>query len=526
MDTNTPSPDAQKGSGPAVSRRRLLGTAGTVLVAGAVVPGVLVGSRALAAASSPTSGIAGSSPASGVAGSSPASGVGAAAVPPGDHSEALRALGRDKLRIPGSLPFPHLSPGTDTLPGIDNIVVLMLENHSYDNYFGMLRRGDGFDRDRFGVPTATNPYPDGRIQHAFHMPTTCQLPSTPSQEWTASHNAFNGGANDGFVRTTISPFTTQIVGGVAMGYWTGDDLPFTYSLATAFPIADRWFSSTMCQTFPNRRYLIAATSLGMTNDIFNPTDPHQLVPPAGTLFNLLDAHGISWANYATIFPNGATPELFPINDAATEAAHHRPFAQFFADAAAGTLPSFSLLDPNYGTQSQENPQNIVVGEGVLAQVVTALGASPQWQNTLFVLVYDEHGGYYDHVPPPAAIPPDTIAPIVLPGELPYDGFARYGFRVPAVVASPYAKRHHVSHVLHDHTSILAMIERKWNLPALTFRDANANDLVDMLDLDALAAREPTFPVLPPLAAPGNTPAALACSVNGPGTIPPPGSITG
>jgi len=508
MDTNTPSPDAHKGSGPTVSRRRLLGTAGKALAVGAVIPGALAGSTARATASAP------------------ARGAGAAVVPPGDHSEALRALCRDKLRLPGSLPYPHLRPGTDTMPGIDNIVVLMLENHSYDNIFGMLGRGDGFTLHRNGTPTAINPYPDARIQHAFHMPTTCQLPSTPSQEWTASHNAYDGGANDGFVRTTISPVATEIVGGVAMGYWTGDDLPFTYSLAKAFPVADRWFSSVMSQTFPNRRYLIAATSLGMTNDIFDPTDPGQLVPAAGTLFNTLDAHGISWANYVTVFPNGATPELFPVNDASTEAAHQKPFAQFFADAAAGTLPSFTLLDPDYSTQSQENPQNIVIGEGVLAEVVQALGASPQWPSTLFVLVYDEHGGYYDHVPPPAAIPPDTIAPIVLPGESLYDGFARYGFRVPAVVVSPYAKRHHVSHVLHDHTSILAMIGRKWNLPALTFRDANANDLADMLDLDALARRRPTFPFLPPLAAPGNTPAALACSVNGPGTIPPPGSITG
>jgi phospholipase C len=115
---------------------------------------------------------------------------------------------------------------------------------------------------------------------------------------------------------------------------------------------------------------------------------------------------------------------------------------------------------------------------------------------------------------------------VFPGESTYDGFARYGFRVPTVVVSPYAKRHHVSHRLYDHTSILAMVERKWNLPALTYRDANANDLTDFLDLDALEDQRPTFRTLPRLAAPGNTPAALACSVNGPGVIPPAGSISG
>jgi phospholipase C len=143
-----------------------------------------------------------------------------------------------------------------------------------------------------------------------------------------------------------------------------------------------------------------------------------------------------------------------------------------------------------------------------------------------VLVYDEHGGYYDHVPPPPAIPPDLLPPLVQPGEQLYEGFARYGFRVPAVVVSPYARRKHVSHVLYDHTSILAMIERKWNLPALTCRDANANDLADFLDLRALAKGKPTFPALPALPAPGNTSGRLACTVTGPGAIPPPGSVTG
>jgi phospholipase C len=446
-----------------------------------------------------------------------------AATPQGDHAAALRALGRSTLRIPGSLPFPKLAAGQDTMPGIEHIVILMLENHSFDNFFGMLGRGDGFRLDRHGRPTATNPYPDGRIQHAFHMPTTCQLPSRPSQEWTASHNAYDNGANDGFVSTPIDPMTTELVGGVAMGYWTSDDLPFTYSLGRQFPIADRWFSSLLGQTLPQRRYLIGATSVGMIDDVGDLSSP---VPPAGTIFNVLDAHGISWVNYATSFPNGATPEVFPVNDAVTEAANHKLIDTFYTDAAAGTLPSVSLVDPDFGTQSQENPQNIVLGEAVLAKVVQAIGASPLWDKTMFVLTYDEHGGYYDHVPPPPAIPPDAFPPAVFPGQSTYEGFARYGFRVPAVVMSPYARRDHVSHQVYDHTSILAMIERKWNLPALTFRDANANDLTDFLDLAALEHGRPTFPTLPELAPPGDTPAALACSVNGPGTIPPPDSITG
>ena len=510
---NGPDRTAGEPSGMAtsVSRRRLLGWAGGALAAGALgVPALL--SRASAA-------------------TAPAAGPAAAGTTPELVAEALAALARTELRHPGSRPDPTRPAGVDTLPGIEHIVVLMMENHSFDNLFGMLGRGDGFRCDRAGRPTATNPYGDGRIQHAFHMPTTCQLPSTPSQEWTASHVAFNGGHNDGFVRAPISYGSPGTVGGVAMGYWTGEDLPFTYALARHFPIGDRWFCSTLAQTDPNRRYLIAATSAGMVDDIGTGPgnavpDSGLAVPAAGTIFNLLDLYGIDWANYCASYPTGATPNLFPVNDAATEARHYKAVGQFFTDAAAGRLPAFTLIDPDYGTQSQENPQNIVVGEAFLAQVVKALGSSPQWATTMLIITYDEHGGYFDHVPPPVALSPDDIPPMVQPGESMYDGFARYGFRVPSLVVSPYAKSDHVSSILYDHTSVLATIERKWNLPALTYRDANANDLLDFIDLRALDRKRPTFRRLPPLPAAGDTPQALACSTKGPGTVPPPDSVTG
>jgi phospholipase C len=131
---------------------------------------------------------------------------------------------------------------------------------------------------------------------------------------------------------------------------------------------------------------------------------------------------------------------------------------------------------------------------------------------------DEDGGYYGHVPPPAAAAPDTIPP--LPPARHYDGFARYGFRVPAVVVSPWVRADHVTSVVHDHTSILAMVERKWNLPAMTHRDAAAADLSDFLDFSGSAFAEP-----PQLAPPLAGPAQLACEKSGPGQIPPPGSVT-
>jgi phospholipase C len=444
-------------------------------------------------------------------------------------TEALAALGHTEVRGPGSRPVPSQPEGSDQLRGIDHIVILMMENHTYDNLFGLLGRGDGLVLGQNGQPTATNPYPDGSIQHAFHMPTTCQLSARPSNEWSASHNAFDSGRNDGFVRTNISPAIPQMVGGVAMGYWTGRDLPFTYSLARAFPIGDRWFASTLDQTIPERRYLVAGTSAGNTDDFG--TGAGNAVPdvgfavPALTIFDELDLHGISWADYAQDYPLGATANVFPVTGGVPEAVQQKTFDQFFTDAAAGALPSVSLIDPNFGTESQENPQNIVLGDAMMSRVVHALGASRLWPHSLLVITYDEGGGYFDHVPPPVALAPDSIPPITQPGESSYDGFARYGFRVPSIVVSPYSKPRAVTHVLHDHTSILAMIERKWNLPALTYRDANANDLTDFLDMRALAGGRPRFPLLPPLASPGNTPSAFACSKTGPGVVPPPGSVT-
>jgi phospholipase C len=359
------------------------------------------------------------------------------------------------------------------------------------------------------------------------MPNTCQLPSRPSQEWLASHNAYDNGTNQGFVRTPISITIPESVGGVAMGYFTDHHLSFTYSLAEQFPIGDRWFCSVVSQTWPNRRYLIAGTSRGLTDDNTNLTTGYT---PTGTIFNVFDQNNISWTNYApdndwtTI--SGNTPDFYGANDYKTELLHHKDLDQFMVDALAGNLSAFSFIDPNYGNRSRENPQNVVVGEALIASVVDAIGKSPLWLKTLFILTYDEHGGYYDHVPPPAALLPDNVPPSVLPGEYLYDGYGRFGFRVPSVIVSPYAKGgKYVSSVVYDHTSLLATLQRKWNLPSFTYRDANANDLLDFLDLEALERGEPTFPKMPPLAAPGNTTEALACSTTGPGVIPPPGTVS-
>src|SRR5215472_4617408 len=195
---------------------------------------------------------------------------------------------RSASRGPGSLPHPALPRGTDTIPQIKHIVVLMMENHSYDNHLGMLARAgaDGFTLGSNGKPTAQNPYPNGKIQHAFRMPTTCQLLGMPSQTWHDAHIQLAAGHLTGFVRSASGP--------VAMGYWEKADLPFYYSLASTFPIADRYFCSVLGQTFPNRRYLMAATSLGMIND--GVPDPLQY-PANGTIFDRLHKIGVSLADY-------------------------------------------------------------------------------------------------------------------------------------------------------------------------------------------------------------------------------------
>jgi phospholipase C len=421
---------------------------------------------------------------------------------------AAGSAGRPRhLRKPGSLPHPHLPMGTDTIPQIEHIVVAMQENHSYDNRLGMLhRRGaDGFRLGRDGRPTATNPYPNGDLQHAFRMPTTCQN-SAVTQEWEASHIQFAHGRNDGFV---ISPS-----GPTSMGYWERADQPFYYSLAQIFPIADRYFCSVLGQTYPNRRYLMSATSLGIVDDTIT-----EDYPPNGTIFDKLLAANLTWRDYYSSLP---TTLLYPKLYEKYHGTYILPIAQFFTDAAAGTLPNYSLVEPNYDTQSEEDPQNIVMGEAFIAQVINAVMTGPLWKKTLLIWTYDEHGGYYDHVPPPPALAPDDIPPMPPAGEPVYNGFHQYGFRVPCAVVSPWARPNYVSHQVFDHTSTCALVESKWNLPAMTYRDANANAMLDMLDLST-----PTFLTPPALAQPlmNVDPGSLTCSTTGPGTIPPPGSIS-
>jgi phospholipase C len=421
-------------------------------------------------------------------------------------------------RLPGSLPDPGRPAGTATeaLP-FDHVVVVMMENHSFDNLLGAIAlsgqpHAHGLRFDRRGRARDSNPGPEGPVV-SFPIPTTAQGTNV-SQTWNATHEQIDEGRMDGFVRSVESD--------QPMGYWTQDVLPFAYSFAAAFTLANRWFCSAPCQTFPNRRFLMAGTAYGdISTDLASLGDPP---PPNGTIFDRLHAYGISWTNYFTDLPQTAIiPSIvkkYPTN--------LKQIAKFYEDCAAGTLPSVSFVDPEFGVLSQvgsllarvpgleaigarletvggdeEDPQDMAYGENWAYRIVNAVLRSPAWPRTLLIYTYDEHGGYYDHVPPPAAIAPDSIPPELGPEDVP-GGYDIYGPRVPAIVASPYAKPSAVTNVVHDHTSALATIEAKWNLPALTYRDANARTVEDFLDLSAPALLEPPALLKPP---PATVPAA-------------------
>lgn len=417
------------------------------------------------------------------------------------NRRAARALAAS-LRAPGSLPDPRRPAGADLVPEVEHIVVVMMENHSFDNMLGMLGRGDGFPLNERGQPMEACPDGMGNMVHAFHMPSDCQTDGV-GNDWNTAHRSYDNGTNQGFVIASS---------GEAMGYFLEPDMPFTWGLAKTFPIADRWFCSLLGQTDPNRRYLISGTSLGLVSDAF----PSAL-PPNGTIFDSFNTHQITWRDYYSNVPSIGV--YLPLLGQPAINENIVKIDQFYKDAAAGTLPQFSLLEPNYSIQSEENPQDVQFGDQFLSDVVQAVLHSPQWSKTLMIWNYDEWGGWYDHVPPPAAIPPDDVPPDLPAGSLP-GTFGRYGFRVPAGVLSPYARPDFVSHTVYDHTSVLATVEAKWNLPALTRRDANARAVFDMVDFHA----RPHYLHPPLLPDPANPATSYTCLSTGPGTIPPPSAV--
>ncbi len=421
------------------------------------------------------------------------------------------------------MPFPERPIGTvnEQMP-FDHLVVVMMENHSFDNLLGALSRTrsdvDGLSFDSAGEATNSNPGSGSTSAAvtAFPLVNTAQARNV-SQSWKATHEQINEGAMDGFVRSVDAR--------EPMGYYTPDVLPFAYSLAGTFTLADQWFCSVPGPTYPNRRFLLAGTAYGGTVTGLGTLLDHP--PPNGTIFDRLSDQHISWGNYFTDVPmTTVIPSII-----LKHADHHHRIDKFFDDCQAGSLPAVSFVDPAVGllssiaaavasspsvvkdalrllgasfpdsppAETEEDPGDMYYGEAWAHKVIEAVLRSPSWERTLLIYTYDEHGGYYDHVPPPAAVQPDEIRPELHAGD-PAGGYDMYGPRVPAVVVSPYSKPAGVSGVVHDHTSVLATIEHKWNLPALTNRDANAATVMDFLDLES----PPALLDPPPIQAPSET----------------------
>jgi len=386
----------------------------------------------------------------------------------------------------GALPaatLPAGAPHGSQIP-LDTIVVLMQENRSFDHYFGRLHSQG--KRASEGEPQGTsNPDPQGGAPiAAFHQNRYCEVADL-DHSWNGTHREWNGGAMDGFTAANVNP--ADPTGRRTMGYYDRRDFPFYYALYRKFATGDRFFCSLLSQTFPNRFYLLAGTSFGhIRNDFFSGAT--EFAQP--TVFNRLDEAGVTWKIYQSQF---AFADLFAYVRNARQA-NVAPIAQYFADAKRGALPQVAFVDPIFADRptvenDEHPPANVQVGQMFTAHVVKALLRSPQWRAAALFLTYDEHGGFFDHVPPPPACVPDAIPPMLEPGDAP-GAFDRYGIRVPLVVVSPYARRRFVSHTVHDHTSILRFIETRFDLPALTARDANADPMLELFDFQHARFRRP------------------------------------
>lgn len=351
-------------------------------------------------------------------------------------------------------------------PGITTIVALMMENRSYDHYLGARALLESLPGDGLAAGMDNPSRAGGRVE-IFRETVPC-VPDPP-HSWDGSRAQFAGGANDGFLYS----YQDRHGYGVAphcMGYFGRDELPVTWALADAYTSCDRWFCSVMGPTWPNRMYWHAAQSSGLKSN----TLPSDGALSSTTIHHRLDDAGIDWAYYFSDLP-----VLGLWGNLELDGRVRRVVYDFFDDAAAGTLPPVCLIDPPFGSADDHPPHHPLMGQYFIASIYSALASSPQWNELLFVITYDEHGGFFDHVAPPK-VADDRAA----------DGFDQLGFRVPALVLGPYARAGHVSSVVYDHTSLAAHVERWLGLPPLTSRDAAAADLSDCIDADRLAAGEP------------------------------------
>jgi phospholipase C len=401
------------------------------------------------------------------------------------------------------------------LAAVEHIVVLMLENRSFDHMLGYLYH-DTNNVTPTGQPfegltgTESNPGTDGKPVPVFPItpstPNAYFMPGAdPGEGYMATNSQLFGSNNapSGQPAAPMQGFVTNfaytlgwegregwsIVGGTQpqdiMGCFTPEALPVLSALARGYAVCDHWFGSAPTETLPNRAFALAGTSQGHMDD-----KTKTFTSPS--IFGSLTGAGLSWMVYG-YDAEPLTKHNFP-DISSAPAANFGKFADFRQAAAAGSLANFVFLEPSWSStgNSQHPNYDVALGEQLIHDVYTALRQSPEWNSTLLIITYDEHGGLYDHVPPPwGATAPDNSA-----GEFGFD-FTRFGPRVPTVLVSPLIPAGTVFRVPAgatplDHTSILKTIETRWNLAPLTARDKAAEHVGAALTLttprtdDALA----------------------------------------
>ena len=377
------------------------------------------------------------------------------------------------------------------LSNINHIIFYVQENRPMDQYlgrFGAYRQAHGFTDPFDSLPlNASLPdYSGTKHVSPFHFQTVCIENLSPS--WNESHYDVHNGAMDYFMKTSHSvPSTIDPQGTRAMGYYDQTELNYLYALSLAYATSDRWFSPILSNTIPNRMYLFAGTSFGH----IRPDSPPSGGWTQPTIFRSLQNAGVSWKYYYqdnSVF-------LAQWSDWSTLQGHVVSISNYYTDLTNGTLPQVVFIERASKSGLDEHPggTDLQKGEANTQKIINALMNSSAWGSSVFILAFDEGGGFYDHVKPQPAVLPDNIPPMLRSTDIKAT-FNQTGFRVPVVVISPWVKPHFVSHVVRDNTAILKLIETRFGLPALTARDAAQDDMTEFFDFTS--APRLTLPSLP------------------------------
>jgi phospholipase C len=350
----------------------------------------------------------------------------------------------------------------------------MMENRSFDHLLGWLPNANGRQSGLTYSDRSGNAQSTERLSYYVG----CVHPD-PDHSYAGGRSEYDDGKMDGWLRTTTND-------SFCIGYYEEADLPLFGTLARNFTTLDNYFPSILSSTFPNRIFQHAAQTDRLSNTLDISTLP--------TIWDRLQAAGVSCRYYYSNVPFLALWGLKYLGISAL-------YAQFLADAAAGTLPAVSFVDPWFtilddGTGNDDHPHaDLRKGEIFLREIVAALAASRAWDNTVLVINRDEWGGFFDHVPPPRVIAPNAVDTDLVNGQ------ALLGCRVPTLVVSPFARGNpsspRIDSLLYDHTSVLKLIEWRWGLEPLTSRDASneVGNLAAALDFNAPDVSLPSLPVI-------------------------------